>query len=822
MQRGLPRPIEPSLCGFVTESLAIDAIQKVEDKLGGVAFSEDLEIKHNEPEQAKEDQPHTTTIKKRKGLARPETIADAPRSYADIAAKPFLVKTIQWNTTQSRDSLLPGSDLILPLEAAINCQQRQGFVNMRYWRGDVELRIFVNSTAFHQGQLLCWWAPNVPRSVAVARIPGNNRWRASCMQHALITASEPNEVRMIIKYAHPEHVIDTNIALDNSIRGNLGTFGIMVLSPLQAGTGSTNTVDVTIHASFPNSEFYLPRPVNTCTSLVRGFIPEGNTVHKETTYVNVWENVNADNMTQAEGGDEFDQTGPSTDISMQNGGADLDKPGFCGEPVEVRPCTVGDLNMSRTLYTGGKMSLYGKDQPIVKKDHFNREEDEMRIINLMKKEQYGGYHNWTTTDTAGTQLFHGYIVPSFHTTNHRVNPSPNPTTNNVPMVYGDYLSNMFLYWYGNIKLKIRIVASNMVSGKLLLSAHYGEYSDVMLYEEATTQYYTTISLSGGKKVTEVEFVCPIKSTYLRTTNFQKDQLRSTTAQISLYTPGSFYVHVQNPLVVGSGAPATVEIQYWYSSDDISFFQLKPCTMTPEPVPEQMTITLPEDNTLKEETFITESKEENNDVVVLGRKSENIDFVRNDNLVHFVSLRELLKKFWDVGYVTARPLIFNEENIFDNGMFDVLSSLYAGRRGNMRYKVVFGGDSASETFTAASLISLANGICKAYFIPFSEGAYTGLAFPAESSPLDGCRYELITERNEQFLTWEVPFISQYKYLINEEVVPSILEEWYHITGNNYVQTAFENNKIQLYAAGGDELRFALLVGPPRVTLSETLI
>jgi hypothetical protein len=347
---------------------------------------------------------------------------------------------------------------------------------------------------------------------------------------------------------------------------------------------------------------------------------------------------------------------------------------------------------------------------------------------------------------------------------------------------------------------------------------YGDYTKTVTYEQVTTQYYTTFDLSGGTKTVTVDFTCPVQSTYLRTSNLHKDSAPLNPEQ---FYPGSFYVYVQNALVVGSGAPQTVVVQFWVSAPDVDLYYMKPVTIVPnevEPVllEEQQTFrnnnssihtrpTIEEIVGTTDKTFQKQVGEEEEKVSSLGMVVDNKEFVRFDNIVTLDSIRQIGKKsnlFDAQGEAASVTTDYLVNDLLKTGMMHVLSSMYAARRGNWRYHFAIKPDirTGSRSFDL--------------FYTATDQAVTNVSI---TSPFQQSKFYSGTPTLE-VVSVETPFLTQFKFLLTPEVVDSVTPDSY-FTQEGVLTCFAANTGFDVLTTFADETRFALLVGPPLCSLEE---
>lgn len=116
--------------------------------------------------------------------------------------------------------------------------------------------------------------------------------------------------------------------------------------------------------------------------------------------------------------------------------------------------------------------------------------DELALSYLKKKESYFGSTSWTTTDTAGTQLFNMRINPNLDSNIPLTNTSSVQVGSRSYQVPLSYFSRMFQYWRGDIKVRVKVVCTKFHKGRLKIS--YDPVADISVTDPPENVVYTQI------------------------------------------------------------------------------------------------------------------------------------------------------------------------------------------------------------------------------------------------------------------------------------------------------------------------------------------
>jgi hypothetical protein len=762
---------------------------------------------------------------------RPEPefrVSDVAWSYSKQVAKYFYFATFTFSTTSTAGEILGIWDN--PLGLIGNCLQKAAFNSFKYWRGNTSIKIIVNKTQFHSGALVFWWAPLVDAGLTDSgpQIPGRNLTRATGMRSLVVDIqSEVSEQVFEFPFAYFLSAMPTDLQRI-STESATGTFGVSVLSPLRAGSGTTASIEINIHTSFPNSVFMVPRPVDVCPTgppqnitgrtknrkvAKEGYTQQGGSVSKKTEITNVYYGDN--NSTGQElGGDEYDQ-GTEISPALQTGGADLDRLAVNTLPIPVELNTHSSMNKVNQPIAADPFGPSLKEQPIMRSKIFGVQEDEMDFKTLLSKWVYGGSVPWNTTATKGTVLSFQPIT---------IMPSSSIWRTgdvNQAVTYMDFIANVHQWWKGPIEVMIHVIGSGVVSGSLQLSTNYGGFAQPASLTEAATQYYSVFTLDSSSRRWHIKFTNPIIYPYLKTEGSLFSQMSEEEKRENF--PGTFSVMVQNKLIVGSGAPSTVDLLFFYRAPEARFFQKKRALFVPtfNPFPpgdfDILNDDLPRNKapkkkeTVRERVMVIEggyteqaapaakislTKTSQPTMQVLGKDSD-IESTMMPNLYEYTSFRAHVKQFYSLGYPTLAPGIegnlATEESIYVS-FLGYFISLYAVWRGTYMLKFFPDDPEAVIEVRYDASDKLVNNM----FTILGDNTFKGIVYAGAPAKV-----------------MQVPFSSQYKFLFCNQTAFNVNDPDYTSAGTVY----FISNKatgVKPFVSGGDEFRAGCLIGPPTVS------
>nr|UCS96409.1 MAG: polyprotein [Iflaviridae sp.] len=200
----------------------------------------------------------------------PRLCTTEPRkSYDNLVDRFYNWKTITWDVNQARGTLLTAETL--PYDFLKTFKDTVGRVTycknantipfniMAYFRGDIEVKIHINSNSFQCGMIIASWL--YMRDAYLSPDTRESVYSMVQQPHVKISAGACNEATIYIPYRHVKPFLRTKNIYKGTVNTatplNMGRLNIKVLSKLQAGTSpkSTTTCDVSLLVRFVQSEF---------------------------------------------------------------------------------------------------------------------------------------------------------------------------------------------------------------------------------------------------------------------------------------------------------------------------------------------------------------------------------------------------------------------------------------------------------------------------------------------------------------------------------------------------------------------------------------
>jgi len=398
-----------------------------------------------------------------------------PDNFA-LVQKYTVIETINWNTSSVQGDCLAYYDAPFSLVKSV---QNRAFGLYNRWRGDVELKIELQSNAFQCGAIMVLWCPLMTSEQALSL--NNGRPRAwSVLRNMILYAGNNNTVEFRVPYLHENTHL--NLRTDDG-ENSLGSFLIYVLSPLRVGAASTATsCSLAIHARFPDSQFEDVNPTSV------SIIPQGGVMAKGS----ITNNYNVTGSTihsldAHQSGDQF--TGGGTDLKMN------DYPNVNMNPILVTESPYPVIS-AVTGISGCKVLDAFSENRYLTPSTARTHDDEMDLSQLSKTLCYKENFVVSADNFYGQIVYKTDLAPASDLFTAPANSSLTPT------LLG-YVSAPFSYWRGGLRYKLVILASRQHSLRLQICSHYGFEATGLSVVQRQNQYSVDVEVAG---VTEVELL----------------------------------------------------------------------------------------------------------------------------------------------------------------------------------------------------------------------------------------------------------------------------------------------------------------------------
>lgn len=741
-------------------------------------------------------------------------------------AKQQLMKPVQlgqynWSVTQDRATNL--ADLSFPavLETVDSLLLRTLRMYAFYKLAPC-FRIQINSTQFHQGQLIIAFDPFSFTKINASNDVYNLSY-ATGLPHVRIMASESDAVELKIPFIHPRSFLTTNSVNFN----NLGNLYITVLNPLVVAEGTTPNVTVTLWVYALDAEVHVPiqdhTPVLEPTS---GKLPKVKSMNQNQKQAapeptqpslgqnlgNLWDggsrlfgNILTGNFGQAlrSGQGLIDTLGSIFGFDYP---CDPVSPIKTIMPIENLAVGIGKSRAQRLAIDPYSMHCLEDDIASESLSAMNLKEI-LQIPMLMTQ------FTFSSTSPSESVLFNIPVHPQISP----VYVQGTQGDGGIQRTYLSYVSNGFVYWNGGIKYDIEVIATRFHSGKLLF-AYIPNTQSIPTYAEAATSLPNVIV--DIQQTSNTTFMVPYtSSTAMKSTILKLEGSENDFVDAAI---GTLVCYVQNILTNASNVAPSIEVNvYQYGAEDFGLYvPRRPALFIAEPPAVEPTagISIIEDTNMGHQTTSVLSKDQSHSIPRkhFGEQYSLIDIIRrysyylNNSFIFPVGQKTSYLEF------PINPFLGYElatENFIS--YLTYWSGLYSAWSGSIRYKIV---TSAPRTSPFSLAVSHHPDPVHLDFIDSNNLEQPGFLPEYANIGYGVCRTNL---SQDNAIEIDVPYYSKYNMLLTRQIaVNGSPEVEYSENGNLFVTsstsqtlTAADAVNFDMYLAVGEDFRFIYLRPPP---------
>lgn len=388
------------------------------------------------------------------------------QTISDFLMKPQIIHSGTWDTSQLARTSLAGGLVSAPLAGvAIWAHKLEGFGLVR---GTAVIRVVINANPFQQGKLILAFAPGASSTNPVTHL---FRTRASITQlpNVEIDCRDAAAV-MEIPYIAPTEYYSLHSGDDYG----WGLYELLVLAPLQVGSGGETTVDWTMYIHFTDVEMAAPIAPQSTGNVRGGSRPRKSkmvTSRTEATSIAEGGPISSALMVAANVAGKLAGIPSISAIAapaswMARGAAGVASWFGWAKPLDDRPVSkVSRLNlpgMSNATGVSGasNMGLYHDSSLAVLDNMVGNDLDEMSFNYLKVRKAYVGDVQWTTSNGVGDLIL----------TSSTDLPGESYTTPEGDVLlylppYA-YISKFFRAWRGSVVYTFKLVKTDFHSGRL--------------------------------------------------------------------------------------------------------------------------------------------------------------------------------------------------------------------------------------------------------------------------------------------------------------------------------------------------------------------
>jgi hypothetical protein len=649
--------------------------------------------------------------------------------YSRILNKPYFIKNFEWSTTNISGFL---NNLALPEALWVNPLARLPFEASTYYRAKISLILQVSGTPMHSGTLLATALPYESGNTVATIGSRINTFMAA--PHVFLSANESTPVVLEVPFYVNSKLaaIDTDerTVLVGQTEGNYSDVTVYVLNPLLAPTSGSTSLTIAVHVVFRELEFYNPHITPSWTPLVptsrslfdfegEGFVSSLKQFGT-TTIDNVFNGIKVFSSDFLDRSKDVANMGLTKAREFIRAKTGLHAPEIPYIFNRMAVTQRQNLNLVDAPSFYEKLDPYSQFTRVCNDSIFDTTIDEMSIKEIVSKPQFLGTFAVDVVDPAGTLLWSRPITPlqDFTFTDRLQNlaVTGTPGTN-----YGSSLIQTLAllskYWRGSLKIHIQSVMSNFHFCKLIIARNYSPDArmpdNYPTYEEITNLQTETLEFSAGGQVQTIEL--PFVSLL--------EQLPVTTDfEMNAWEHGMYYMYLYQPLVTNGTVPTKISFNVYISGGDD--FELMGYSTLPL-LSYSSFFTNPAKEAIKSGVFQAEATSAvpvNTQMDVVLQPHEH-DTMPNGDFTPIVNVRDYIRRFNKV-YATR---LLNSELTEKEGLIvlplsdfcktrlrfgptgggatygeysnplEIVSSLFLGQVGGLKFKILFNGTSVAEAW-----------------------------------------------------------------------------------------------------------------------------
>lgn len=705
------------------------------------------------------------------------TMVERGTDIKDFFARPWIVQTGSWTTSQLQGASILSTGMIdVDKQLVTNPLWASKWSGFSMQRSKAVFRLQLNASPFHSGKLLFHYLPLKPAFDRIATTYSamhNLNITTKTMQPSVELDCRDTAAVMELPYIAPTDYYSLNPGTGDPVgleAYDRGSVDISVLAPLRVGAGGENTVYWTLFLHFEDVDLAAP------------IVPQAKKGRLKAIKNNAEEEAEASSKTISSGLRAAGviagtlATIPFLTPIMEPAAWVADglagiasffgysKPMIATPPITTSRQMMRYLATSTGVDTPFPLTLRHDNALTLSGDETIYDADEMSFNFLKQVPALYATANWSDTDTTGASIFDLGVSPrSLHSTTPVIRAARTVQAQTGPPIW--YLSHLFRFWRGSLKVTFKLAKTVYHSGRLLVT--YTPRPNPTNLPTLTSSQYALREIIDIRTGDEFTFILP----YL---------LPQSYCDVSQFM-GHFNVTVLNELRHPETAASVVPLLFYVSGgDDLEFAcpGYGDITANYPPFSPQM-LKPTADNT---ETLV--DRDIGSATVPLINTKEAEASVGE----MLSSIRQLLTRNNPM-YATA-PLVGAETNIwpfyssaillnatglvgpiYGGDVYSFLAPMYALRRGSM-HVIVQAGDASGVYVTCNPTIPVAGENVVNNINKTANGSATAvnyLNFPTTTCPSGTA----VCDTGIGVSGYKVPFYGRYRTSLN---VPQV--------GNNY--------------------------------------
>lgn len=705
-------------------------------------------------------------------------------------------------------------NLGVPLDLVNNCYLGRAFEQYGAFCCDsVEVLVKLSTVPDTSGSYLFGFVPMVNKDASVSEIPGNNYPRFYSVEDVVNVDLSVTKA-FLIKipwWYYKSHMSTKGDPNAKDMDGSIGRLVCMTNVPVLATVGTSQTVPISMSVRFINSEFLYP--LSQCTETleaeqkfykaarsVKGYRDQGAKTSKTTKHnYNIF--LSGDNnaiQVAPEETNDFETGGTSASVSMTKG-ADFDKPGYRAPPI---PVIDSDESLNRidgpykTEFMGPLHQMAKLGALVPPKDVEAYSYIFSRPVPVVK--------TTITTDTVLHETLMALLV------------SPSPILNSVPRAPGantnipvspsDYLSLLYGFWNGQIKIKLKFYGNIYQSFSIRIACTRGaNLSQLIDRSQQTMQGF--VDFEYTKENREVEFI--VSNENLGLYFYTTPEYWENITMGDIYEYFSSVITVTLTKTLQTTGLNRVVVEAFYDCSDVKFYGKTHFKAIPHEAPtlkketktkdykSSKTVTIPKQKPIyKTKNFVGPPAYEDESMPI-----DNLKDFKGQTLNYYSHNQEIRKTYYRYKTVTlteGQSDLIPMKDILGSGVLDYLLSMYTMIRGGLAIQIYSHGD----------------GLHTIYWDPIPYPSYV----PTYAlKALDGCNKVEVHQATTS-VNITVPYSHTLKMLFTPEVKTNniLLENF----GNLHIVANHGTRTYDIFVATDDMFAAKFFIGPPAIDLIPT--
>uniref|UniRef100_A0AAU7E2Y8 Genome polyprotein n=1 Tax=Miniopterus bat picornavirus TaxID=3141889 RepID=A0AAU7E2Y8_9VIRU len=466
----------------------------------------------------------------------------------NIMAKPLPFWSGDWSTGDPLGKII--KQWTIPGDVFFGQHYNQ-VATFTFFRGHPRIRFQLNGTKFHAGRLMVAFIPAYSFAEYDDKLYSVSN--LTSLPHVILDASIANSGELNLPFIHMNSYF--NSAAETRTWQSLGRLVLVVFNKLRAATTSSQTIGLTGWISFDNCELHQPCFAHDVN------LPKGSGTAKAESGL--------EGLVKSALPTVLDIAAPELGVvgDVLGGAANMDKP---TDPIEIQrwvPNAVTGLSTGDGIDRASRLCLTPGSYTVPDAEIISTTNDDMNLLELCKIPVRIELFDWSSGMTTGTRKAHIPVCPNLFTgyaTNEKVTPAVEVIT---PTLIS-YISRYFKYWRGGLRYKIQVVASQMHTGRLMVSYGAGiNIQDPSPFNKAATLNTYVIDLQEKH---EVEFVVPFfaERPWLRCDRFRKyDEDGKDDTQDNYEQVGFLDIFILNRLSHPDAVSSSVAVNVFISAAD---------------------------------------------------------------------------------------------------------------------------------------------------------------------------------------------------------------------------------------------------------------